>query len=201
MRALICRQWGGLEQLQVGEAPVPRPGRGEVLIAVQAIAVNYADSIMVAGQYQTRPELPFSPGLETAGVVAACGPGVHALRSRRSRDGHPRPRRPRRDGRGRRPRHVRRFPPAWASTRRARFPIAYISSHVALRWKGRLEAGETLLVLGAARRRRPHRGRDRQGDGRARHRGGEHGGQAGGGPRARRRRHDELHDREADRAA
>ena len=50
MRALICRQWGGIEQLQVGEAPVPQPGRGEVLIRVKATAVNYADAIMVAGR-------------------------------------------------------------------------------------------------------------------------------------------------------
>src|SRR5215813_4826467 len=76
MRALICRQWGGIEQLQVGEAPMPRPGPGEVLIQVKATAVNYADSIMVAGRYQTKPELPFSPGLETAGIIEACGPGV-----------------------------------------------------------------------------------------------------------------------------
>ena len=77
MRALICRQWGGIEQLQIGEAPVPRPGRDEVLIRVKATAVNYADAIMVAGRYQTKPELPFSPGLETAGVIEACGPDVH----------------------------------------------------------------------------------------------------------------------------
>jgi hypothetical protein len=49
MRALICRQWGGIEQLQIGEAPMPRPGRDEVLIRVKATAVNYADAIMVAG--------------------------------------------------------------------------------------------------------------------------------------------------------
>ena len=67
MRALICRQWGGIEQLQIGEAPVPRPGRGEVLIRVKATAVNYADAIIVAGRYQTKPGLPFSPGLEIAG--------------------------------------------------------------------------------------------------------------------------------------
>ena len=80
MRALICRQWGGIEQLQVGEAPVPRPGRDEVLIRVKATAVNYADAIMVAGRYQTKPELPFSPGLETAGVIEACGPDVQGLK-------------------------------------------------------------------------------------------------------------------------
>jgi len=68
------------EQLQIGEAPMPRPGRGEVLIRVKATAVNYADAIMVAGRYQTKPELPFSPGLETAGVIEACGPDVQGLR-------------------------------------------------------------------------------------------------------------------------
>ena len=79
MRALICRQWGGIDGLSLGEAPVPQPAAGEVLIEVKATAVNYADSIMVAGRYQTKPELPFSPGLETAGVIEACGPEVQGL--------------------------------------------------------------------------------------------------------------------------
>src|SRR5579872_6269963 len=73
MRALICRQWGGVDQLVLGEATVPAPAPDEVLIRVKATAVNYADSIMVAGRYQTKPPLPFSPGLETAGVIEACG--------------------------------------------------------------------------------------------------------------------------------
>src|SRR6266853_3963416 len=79
MRALICRQWGGVDELTVGDAPVPEPAPGEVLIRVKATAVNYADSIMVAGRYQTKPPLPFSPGLETAGVIEACGPDVQGL--------------------------------------------------------------------------------------------------------------------------
>ena len=73
MRALICRQWGGIDGLAIGEMPVPEPAADEVLIRVKATAVNYADSIMVAGRYQTKPPLPFSPGLETAGVIEACG--------------------------------------------------------------------------------------------------------------------------------
>ena len=80
MRALICRQWGGVDELTVGDAPVPEPAPGEVLIRVKATAVNYADSIMVAGRYQTKPPLPFSPGLETAGVVSACGREVSGLK-------------------------------------------------------------------------------------------------------------------------
>jgi len=120
-----------------------------VLIAVKATAVNYADALMTAGRYQTRPALPFSPGLETAGVVSACGEGVTQLKpadrvmailaygglaemavARESET----------------------FPiPAGMSFEEAgAFPVAYISSHVAIRWQGRLEAGETLLVLGAA---------------------------------------------------
>jgi len=80
MRALICRQWGGIDQLVLGEVPVPEPGPGEVLIRVKATAVNYGDSIMVAGRYQTKPPLPFSPGLETAGEVEACGRDVSGFR-------------------------------------------------------------------------------------------------------------------------
>ena len=76
MRAVLCREWGPIDGLTIADVPSPKPGAGDVLIDVKATAVNYADAIMVAGQYQTKPPLPFSPGLETAGVVAACGPGV-----------------------------------------------------------------------------------------------------------------------------
>src|SRR5262249_56093722 len=68
--------WGEVETLRVEDVAPPKPGRGQVLIDVKATAINYADAIMVAGRYQTKPPLPFSPGLETAGVVAACGDGV-----------------------------------------------------------------------------------------------------------------------------
>ena len=73
MRALICRAWGSIDGLTVEEIAPPAPAADEVLIDVRATSVNYADSIMVAGKYQTRPPFPFSPGLETAGVVARCG--------------------------------------------------------------------------------------------------------------------------------
>jgi NADPH2:quinone reductase len=149
MRALICRQWGGIDGLSLGEAPVPQPAAGEVLIEVKATAVNYADSIMVAGRYQTKPELPFSPGLETAGVVAACGEGARGLKA------------------GDKVMAILPYgglaefavapvaetwviPDGMSFAEAGAFPISYISSHVALRWQGRLEAGETLLVLGAA---------------------------------------------------
>ena len=149
MRAVICRAWGAIEDLKLERVDPPMPGAGQVLIDVKATGVNYADSIMVAGRYQTKPAFPFSPGLETAGVVAQRGPGAtryepgdkvmailayggfaeQAVADEAETfavpDGMP-------------------FDEAGA------FPIAYISSHAAIRWQGHLEAGETLLVLGAA---------------------------------------------------
>ncbi len=149
MRAVICRAWGAVETLTVEDVAPPAPGRGQVLIEVKATGVNYADSIMVAGKYQTRPAFPFSPGLETAGVVAACGEGVTrfvpgdrvmailaygGLAEMAVAD------------------EAETFavPDAMPFDEAGAFPIAYMSSHVAIRWQGRLEAGETLLVLGAA---------------------------------------------------
>jgi NADPH2:quinone reductase len=149
MRAVICRAWGDVESLEVAEVAAPTPSRGQVLIDVKASAVNYADAIMVAGRYQTKPPLPFSPGLETAGVVAACGEGVTqfapgdrvmallaygGLAEMAVAD------------------EVDTFavPDGMPFDEAGAFPIAYFSSHVAIRWQGRLEAGETLLVLGAA---------------------------------------------------
>ena len=184
MRALICRQWGGIEQLQIGEAPVPRPGRGEVLIDVKATAVNYADAIMVAGRYQTKPPLPFSPGLETAGVVAACGAGVTrfkpgdrvmAILAYGGLAEHARGRRGRdlRDPGRHELRRGRRLPDRLHLEPR-RDPLA-----------GAAGAGRDAAGARRGGRRRPHRGRDRQGHGRARHRRRQHGGEARGGARAR----------------
>jgi NADPH2:quinone reductase len=149
VRALICSQWGDVDQLTVGDAPVPEPGPEEVLIRVKATAVNYADAIMVAGRYQTKPPLPFSPGLETAGIVAACGgrvtgfePGdrvmaILAYGGLAEYAVAPAT-------------ETYRIPAGMSFTEAGAFPIAYISSHVAIRWQGRLEPRETLLVLGAA---------------------------------------------------
>ena len=149
MRAVICHAWGPVESLKVEEVPAPTPAADEVLIDVRATSVNYADSIMVAGKYQTRPPFPFSPGLETAGVVAACGakvtrfkPGDRVMATLAWG--------------GLAERAVAReaetfaIPDGMSFEEAGAFPIAYISSDVAIRWQGRLEPGETLLVLGAA---------------------------------------------------
>jgi NADPH2:quinone reductase len=149
MRAVVCRAWGEVENLTLDDVPAPTPGEDEVLIDVRATAVNYADSLLVAGRYQTKPPLPFSPGLETAGVVAACGTGVTRFSS------------------GDRVMAILPYgglaeravapeaetfaiPDGMSFEEAGAFPIAYISSHAAIRWQGRLEPGETMLVLGAA---------------------------------------------------
>lgn len=69
MRALICDDYSGIASLRVGELADPRPGPGTVLVDVEAAAVNFADTLMVKGQYQVRPDPPFAPGYELAGTV------------------------------------------------------------------------------------------------------------------------------------
>jgi NADPH2:quinone reductase len=149
MRAVICHAWGAVESLKIEEVPAPVPAADEVLIDVRATSVNYADSIMVAGKYQTRPPFPFSPGIETAGVVAAGGAGVTRFR--------PGDRVMATLGWGglaeqavAKESETFAIPEGMSFEEAGAFPIAYISSDVAIRWQGRLEAGETLLVLGAA---------------------------------------------------
>ena len=149
MRAVLCRSWGEVDDLRIEEVPPPTPGPDDVLITVKATAVNYADALMTAGRYQTKPDLPFSPGLETAGLVAACGARVTKLKP------------------GDRVMAILAYgglaemavapaaetfaiPSRMSFEEAGAFPVAYISSHVAIRWQGRLEPGETLLVLGAA---------------------------------------------------
>jgi NADPH:quinone reductase len=149
MRAVICRAWGEPEGLVVEDVAPPTPGPSEVVINVRATGVNYADAIMVAGRYQTRPAFPFSPGLETAGTVARCGSGVTRF--------NPGDRVMAILAHGGLAEQVVApegetfaMPDAMPFDEAGAFPVAYVSSHVALRWQARLEAGETLLVLGAA---------------------------------------------------
>ena len=149
MRAVLCREWGPIDTLTLADVAAPKPGPDEVLIAVKATGINYADSLLVEGRYQTKPDRPFSPGLETAGIVAACGSAV------------------RRFVPGDRVMAILpygglaemtvapevetfKIPDRMSFEDAGAFPVAYISSHVALRWQGRVEPGETVLVLGAA---------------------------------------------------
>ena len=76
MKAVLCKTLDGPDRLVVEELPDPVPGPGEVLVRVRAVALNFFDTLIIRGKYQTKPELPFSPGGEIAGVVASVGTGV-----------------------------------------------------------------------------------------------------------------------------
>ncbi|HXV70808.1 MAG TPA: NADPH:quinone oxidoreductase family protein [Acidimicrobiia bacterium] len=69
MRALICDDYSGIESLRVGDLPDPAPGPGTLLVDVEAVTVNFADTLMVKGEYQIKPDPPFAPGYELAGTV------------------------------------------------------------------------------------------------------------------------------------
>lgn len=149
MRSVVCEQFDPPEALRVLERPLPEPGPGEVRIAVHAAGVNYPDALMVMGQYQVRPGLPFTPGAEAAGVVEAVGEGAGALR--------PGQRVAAFTGLGAFSTHL--IAPASATFPipdllpfevAATLPLAYGTVMHALVQRGRLAEGETLLVLGAA---------------------------------------------------
>ncbi|MFN6936429.1 MAG: NADPH:quinone oxidoreductase family protein [Tsuneonella sp.] len=76
MKALRSHAVGGPETLTLDEVDVPVPGPGQVLVAVKACAINYPDGLIVRDLYQFKPERPFSPGGEIAGVIEAIGEGV-----------------------------------------------------------------------------------------------------------------------------
>ncbi len=135
--------------LVLAETAPPVPGPGEVLVAVLACGLNFADTLLAAGRYQEKPALPFSPGMEVCGRVTALGPGVRwpplGLRVA-AHVGH-----------GGLAEAVVvpaagcvAAPEAMPDAEVAGFPVAYGTSHVALSWLARLRPGETLLVLGAS---------------------------------------------------
>ena len=79
MKAIVCKQWGGPEQLVLEDIALPEPGPGQVRIRVAAAGVNFPDVLIVQKKYQVQPPLPFTPGAEIAGTVSAVGAGVTTL--------------------------------------------------------------------------------------------------------------------------
>jgi len=79
VRALLCTRLGGAEDLAVETLPDAVPGPGEALVRITVAALNFFDTLIIAGRYQVKPELPFSPGGEACGVVEALGEGVEGL--------------------------------------------------------------------------------------------------------------------------
>ena len=80
MKAIVCPEYGPVYNLDYRDLPDPTPGPGEVVITAEAIGVNYPDGLLVQGLYQMKPETPFVPGMEAAGIVEAVGDDVIHVR-------------------------------------------------------------------------------------------------------------------------
>lgn len=149
MRAVVCREWCDLSGLRVEDVPVPPLAPGGVRIAVRAAGLNFADTLIIAGTYQIKPRLPFCPGFEVAGRVLECAAGVTRCKP------------------GDRVMAVIEYggfaeqvvapedcvfvlPDNVDEVAAAAFPVAYGTSHLGLKYRAGLVAGETLLVHGAA---------------------------------------------------
>jgi NADPH2:quinone reductase len=149
MKAVLCRAYGPPGSLVVEDVPSPLPGAGEVVVSVKAAGVNFPDVLIIENKYQTKPSLPFSPGCEAAGVVTRVGPGVnqvkpgdrviavstHGMFAEEIVIAADR---------------VFAVPDSMDDVTAAAFLFTYATSDHAVRDRGQLRAGETLLVLGAA---------------------------------------------------
>src|ERR1700741_848629 len=149
MKAVLCKQFGPPEALVLQDLPSPRPADGEVVVSVKAASLNFPDVLIIQNKYQFKPPLPFSPGSELAGVVKEPGAGVEGfkpgdkviafttygafaeeVKTEAAR--------------------LLPLPQGMDFATGAAFLLTYGTSDHALRDRGALRAGETLLVLGAA---------------------------------------------------
>jgi NADPH:quinone reductase len=149
MKAVLCKQFGPPESLVVEDLPSPRAGAGEVVLSMRAASLNFPDVLIIQNKYQFKPPLPFSPGSELAGVVKEIGEGVHGYK--------PGDRVIAFTTYGAFAEEVKvdagrlvPIPEGMDFNSAAAFLLTYGTSDHALRDRGMLRAGETLLVLGAA---------------------------------------------------
>src|SRR5580765_3816266 len=149
MRAVLCKAFGPPESLVVEDVPSPTPGPGEVVIAVKAASVNFPDVLIIQDKYQVKPPLPFSPGSEVAGIVKAVGEGVtQAVPGDRvmaftTYGGFA-------EEVKTEARRLLPLPDGMDFATASAFGLTYATSDFALRDRGAVKAGETVLVLGAA---------------------------------------------------
>lgn len=149
MRAVMCKAYGPPESLVVENVPSPVPGQGQVLVDVAACGVNFPDLLVIQNKYQFKPPLPFSPGAEIAGRVAALGEGVSGVKvgdrvigstvwggfaEQTLVDAA----------------RLIPVPDSMPLTIASAFILTYGTSIYALKDRAQLKPGETLLVLGAA---------------------------------------------------
>tara|TARA_Y100001001_G_scaffold74039_1_gene71971 strand:- start:3646 stop:4620 length:975 start_codon:yes stop_codon:yes gene_type:complete len=150
MRALVCDTLtDDFSGLSLKDIPVPEVGKGEVLVRVSAASVNFPDLLMSQGKYQMKPELPFTQGMECAGIVEAVGEGVTEFAPGDRVVGG--------NKTGAFAEHavlpaagLSRVPETMELAEAAAYPAAYLTAYVALVRRANLQAGETLLVHGAS---------------------------------------------------
>ncbi len=149
MKAVLCTHYGTPADLEIRDLPDPIAGDGEVVVRVHAAALNFFDTLIIAGKYQTKPAFPFSPAAEFAGEVESVGAGVTALR--------PGDRVTANIGYGAARERVAvaadrlvKLPDGLDFARAAGLSVTYGTTLYALKDRAALGAGETLAVLGAA---------------------------------------------------
>ena len=149
MHAWLCENPVGVEALTWQELPTPVPQAGQVLIRIEAASLNFPDLLIVQNKYQMKPDLPFVPGSEYAGVIEAVGEGVTHLKVGQSVACL--------SGTGGFGTHTLApaklcmpLPAGFPAVDAAAFIMIYATSHHALIDRAALKAGETVLVLGAA---------------------------------------------------
>lgn len=149
MRAVICKEWGPPESLVVEDIAVPEPGKGQVRVAIHASSVNFPDVLIIQNKYQFKPELPFSPGSDLAGVVTAVGEGVTRFKVGDKVMGMT-PWGAFAEEAIAEEARLDPLPEGVDFAVAAGFPMVYGTSYHALLDRGELKEGQTVLVLGAA---------------------------------------------------
>src|SRR5215208_3973253 len=149
MKAILCTRFGGPDDLQFADLPDPVAQSGEVVVAVKSAALNFFDTLIIAGKYQVKPPFPFSPASEFAGVVASVGTGVTAVAAGDRVLGY--------GGFGAArekvaisAQRVVKIPDSLDFDRAAGITVIYGTTLHALKDRAKLKSGETLAVLGAS---------------------------------------------------
>jgi NADPH2:quinone reductase len=149
MKAILCTHFGPPEELELADIAQPVAAPGEAVVRIKAAALNFFDTLIIAGKYQYKPPFPFSPAAEFAGVVESIGAGVT--------DVAPGDRVMSNTGWGAAresiavpARQLVKLPEGLDFDRAAGLTVTYATTLYALRERAQLEPGETLVVLGAA---------------------------------------------------
>jgi NADPH:quinone reductase len=149
MKAILCTHFGSPDELELADLPPPAAGPGEAVVQVKAAALNFFDTLIIAGKYQHKPPFPFSPASEFAGIVESVGAGVidvapgdrvmgstgwGAARERIAAN----------------TKQLVKIPEKLDFERASGLTVTYATTLYGLRERGHLKPGETLVVLGAS---------------------------------------------------